>query len=1617
MKNCNCGSDINRDGSGQLQRYLKALDPTYAPIDDRSTEDLLVYAKRYAAQIRFYDIPESKINDGIAVKRISWREFFRRDMAVIAASVAVTDAKNFKKEYDEVNERLQLHPKPEIYAALYAPIIGMLKKIDRWLSVAIPENPLYADLKLAIDSDLKQQVQKIMAYEEGFMFVDPAFDLKLGLDGVENKEIWGLTETVPSDATIYKGTTPEEKIISASLFTEDIFHAFYNFLNKLIADSEKYFQFAMEQYPAHQPHMALFITFLQLFNKAQQQMNGLTGKMLDFYYKEVLHLETKSSVPDKAHIVFELAKDVTEYDVAAGTALKAGPDKSGKEQFYKTTGDLVVNQARVKELKTIFVEKVQKGATAASETIQSIYARPVANSYDGFGKKFEGTDIKWPTFGIGNPEKPKPTNPCERIDQIKALAKRTDQAKIGFSIASPQLLMQGGKRLIEIKLNATAAALFTKQQQMTTANNDNLFEIWFTGDKEWFKVDRVMTAADEVRFKKFLPVNTFNPTTSDIEASYYLVKETNSLFVYLPLASPPVIAYSSKLHTAFAYTTTQPVMQVMLNPELDLKSADYKNLSADNLSLHVKVGSVLPNAAKFTQHLEQLKANDIDVTQDERNAFDRFPLDGLSKLVLQNESAGVLPVGKPFDPFTAYPNKGKSFYVGSNEVFNKPLQQMAVFIKKTEDDSELAESPTNEKNIKSFSNADADFALSILENRGWVSLKTYTGNNFFQVTLKSNTLNLIHKNPGFLDNQPATDLFIHPRLPILPVTEWKPDTEKGFIRLTYLQEVDGGQNFLQASQNLAPTLEIKEVSVSYKSDLAALQVGVDEFYHVYPFGITETYVGAVAQGAQALATASGIDTMKENSITKIRSFLGANAFAKADELKDYLLVNANNALLPQFTYLSPYDQYKPSAKLPAPAAAKATEEATATGIKAGMLMRKSALKKDGDAIASRLMLNASGLADIISGGANQYSGTVQEEGMLLIGLEKAQPLQMVSMLLQFAEGSAEDEDNDSPEIHWSYLTNNEWRPLKEESIVSDGTVGFQTTGIIKVEIPEDATNNNTIVTSGLYWLCASVTSNSNRIPMLIDVVTQAVLASFEDNSNDQSHFDTALAAGSISKLSVAAAQVSKVQQPFASFDGKHQEIGKEFYTRASERLRHKARAITPWDYEHLVLDQFPSIYKVKCLTHTDSNCLCTENEVIIDPDRNVLVKYNASGGFDNLEEAKILTILTNPKTIKILITILNNAGNTALAAATGGQLKQRFSAAGFDASLILSAGINPGIAPFTMVIKLLGNSRTQKNCCGPQIAPGHVLLIPISNLKNRNAVNPLQPKTSRRVLLDIEAYLQKRVSPFVQVHAKNPVYEQVLVFFRVKFREGFDKGFHLKKLNDEIVHYLTPWAFDDITEVKFGQKIYASSIINFIEERNYVDFITDFLMVVCRKGCCEEIIDEGEAYDEKDILDKITGCSDMEVLLQDDKDYMGDIIAKPSTARSLLVSAPKHIIIPYQEPEVISPCQGLKTRSAEKTLLSGKEKLKEIIATRDTPAEKITPVPMVAATEAEVSIPQPVVTVVKEVATPAPVAALAETVKNADKPKAVKKPVVKKSAVKKEPVKPVKKTVKAPKKK
>lgn len=1407
---CNCDSEINLDGSGQLGRYLKALDPSYAPVDDCNIEDLLIFTRRLANQVRFYDILGSNPGQEKDPTKVSWTEFFRRDMAVIFASIGTIDLEALKKDYDSIRTALDTKPGHHLFSNLFDPILGIAVRIDKWYALAIPENPLHDDLKLAIDSNLKTQMQKIVAYEEGFKFVDSQHSLKLDYTGVSNKALWGLNDPINADITIYQGTELADRIRYASLYVDDIFNIFYGFLKGLVERSEGYMQYALEQYPAHQPHMALFISFLQLFRLAQDQMNGITGRMLDFYYRDVLQLTAKPAFPDKAFIVFELAKDITEFDIESGTTLKAKPDAVGNDQIYATETDLVVNQAKVKELKTIFIDKHASITADASATnlINTIYARPVANSLDGFGAKFTDPNPKWPTFGKGQKTIDINQPAYKQIDAL-ADSDRIDQAGIGFAIASPELLLQGGKRLLEI---AGLGNLFADLNE-----NENLIEVWFTGEKGWIKVDQVMTPEDFKILVGYRDNGALDPD-GKVAASYSLLDE--ALLVYLPMSEKAVIKFDSAIHTGFDFITEYPVARIMIKPEYKIDQQLFANLKIGNIILATTVGSINPDYEKIKDDLQ--KDKDFG-----------YHYDGLKTLVLQNDLGLITPPDQPFDPFTPYPAKGKTLYIGSDEVFNKNLISMAVNVKYV---STTDETPTVFGNSSAIGTSEIPlpFSVSLRQNNDWIVLALKQGSKpkagFSQWSLTENILNIIKDNEAT-----ATTEFPTKRLPIEDVVRFPNSTDKGFIKIENEKQVfsTAGESILEASQAMAQGFQIKEISVSYLSLLPSLNPSVDQFFHIYPFGVAEAFIS--------------------NKDRKLKPEHSPVDFKTLDAAKDFLLVDAHNLLLPQFNYVSPYAKYNQAAATMASsgsAFASIRDTLSVAGNADAKLI--SSIMKSGSA-AARLMLDASGLIQKTVGNDNQYSVGLPEEGMLFIGVENLKPLQMVSMLFQFAEGSAENEDDDPPTINWSYLTYNEWRPLKAEHIVSDSTYGFQTTGIIKIDTPENASSHNTIITDGLIWFCASVSENANRIPQLIDVVTQAVEAKFQDNNNDPSHYDNALPAASIGQLVKPVAQIASVKQPFQSFDGKHKEIGREFYTRVSERLRHKGRAITAWDYEHLVLDRFPSIYKVKCITHTDPECNCRS---AVNTARKVNSVLPASIIFDANALATMTTILDS------IIAEMNRNLSTKITLVAYGdgaleKIKELFAYLTTNAPVKISTGgtitnLLQTIPAVKISWRIVPNSNNgdddtvldiikTDSCCGPQIAPGHVLMIPVSNFKNRNSDDPLQPKTGRRTLLAIEDYLSGLTSPFVHVHAKNPEYDEVIVSFKVRFYDGVDKGYNMKRLNDEIVEFLTPWAFDENADLQFDQKIYASSVIDFIEKRDYVDFITEFVMGVCCKTCCPDI--------------------------------------------------------------------------------------------------------------------------------------------------------------------------------
>lgn len=216
-----------------------------------------------------------------------------------------------------------------------------------------------------------------------------------------------------------------------------------------------------------------------------------------------------------------------------------------------------------------------------------------------------------------------------------------------------------------------------------------------------------------------------------------------------------------------------------------------------------------------------------------------------------------------------------------------------------------------------------------------------------------------------------------------------------------------------------------------------------------------------------------------------------------------------------------------------------------------------------------------------------------DSNALYLGIEKFEIPQSISLLFQIEEGSVPGEDLlQSDDLNWSYLSGNNWQTISSTDILEDSTDGFQKSGLVRLNIGSDATLQHTLMPSSLYWIRVNVENNPGGAAGLIDIFTQAGMGKLDFGDalaeDYEEHLLTPLPSNTISGLSVKIPSIKKVSQPYPSFGGRTSESNKLFYQRISERLRHKNRAVTAWDYERIVLEYFPEIFKTKCLPHSNS---------------------------------------------------------------------------------------------------------------------------------------------------------------------------------------------------------------------------------------------------------------------------------------------------------------------------------------------------------------------------------------------------------------------------------------------
>lgn len=205
-------------------------------------------------------------------------------------------------------------------------------------------------------------------------------------------------------------------------------------------------------------------------------------------------------------------------------------------------------------------------------------------------------------------------------------------------------------------------------------------------------------------------------------------------------------------------------------------------------------------------------------------------------------------------------------------------------------------------------------------------------------------------------------------------------------------------------------------------------------------------------------------------------------------------------------------------------------------------------------------------------------------GCLYVGIDTPNPPADLSLLFQMWPGMSEQVGLETKAV-WSYLEDNVWKTLNpNDQILYDATDRLFRTGLMRLRLPKVTSLEHRLMPAGLYWLRAAADANFARAAGdFVAIHAQATEAEFTNRDNTLEHLQRPLPPDSIKNLVSRDPKIKSILQPYTSFGGRPEEAPERLYTRVSERLRHKQRALSAWDYERLVLEEFPEVYKVKCL--------------------------------------------------------------------------------------------------------------------------------------------------------------------------------------------------------------------------------------------------------------------------------------------------------------------------------------------------------------------------------------------------------------------------------------------------
>ena len=626
------------DQSKVYSSLKSALVPSATLIDGRSEEDMLCFLANFASVINFYN-QDNQVQG-------TWAPLILKDPVFLTAMISRTKNKEMYTLFRKNCETLKtcLADKDDTdnndfisfcFNKLFGEIDRVYQHFRSW-TFYMERSHVQYEYKRYVTTNIRDHYSQ---YFWALISLKEAMHKAHIVPGITapfdpSSEIYNYTEQIIWETGMGKapywevlgmghrltGKTPPATVLDV---LQKVGEIVFDFFGTCVTHAAKEYTY-LKQKKSSFPDTLLLRGFVDLLARHQSQLNTISKKHLDFYYRDILQQQRLPGSPDNAYVSVALAKPGATFTLPANTLFNAGTDSQKKPIVFSNPEPALLNPGVLTNLNTLSVSPLATGGNG-------IYS----NTVPGPGtvqKDQQGNIVGFNTFGNTN-------------SQGTLVA-------TGISFASPMFLLNEGVRTITLTMTCDKEV------------DDSIFNgaaFYFSTVTDWLPVKPTslpVFAGDEVVLSFTLdakqpPIQPFKKNPDLFETQWPLFKIQ---FQYVPdPADPPVLTSlqidvsvngvkNLQLYNDYGSLSTKtpfPFMgpSPMPGAGFILGSSEIFSKPLKNFSLGIDWNGLPPDFATYYLQYNEYLAGDMDTPPPKKTCWLKRVITGTGKA----EAQGTIP--------------------------------------------------------------------------------------------------------------------------------------------------------------------------------------------------------------------------------------------------------------------------------------------------------------------------------------------------------------------------------------------------------------------------------------------------------------------------------------------------------------------------------------------------------------------------------------------------------------------------------------------------------------------------------------------------------------------------------------------------------------------------------------------------------------------------------------------------------------------------------------------------------------------------------------------------------------------------------------------------------------